>query len=1426
MGRRKIIRTAEEEANIKRLRCEKEKERHRNKRIIKKTNSSNQSSHIISPLHNLSKHYSVINNNSEHVTTTSPNNTTSYHINNTTSLDSASYDVVNNIINVPSTSSNASLFRYPKNDNPVFNHMHHVPSQLESCITETISTSNVHFNLSSDHDYCSTIHESSSTSISTSFLVSAESEQRHSENNHDSPPCNESTKFRYFQFDHNYSQPGEEFHEETFTNDNNLNQNQPLDQRNENNLLTTNNSNEIQENYIGNMSVKCCHYSSEAAEYRSERNVDCNVDLLKEIDLTLREHNVFAKSYQMMKDVLKENSIIDLEGNTVEPELNLLFTLKPGMDARRYNFQRVNEVAAVFLTTADGEIPESYVTIQNKTTKSLQFLSTMDPNTDPWVYPLFYPYGEQGWHASISYKNKTNRRVTRADYYKYKLAIRDNFNVFLMGRRLSQQWIVDSYVKIERDRLNYCKFNQKKLRAESYQGLIDHLQLRNSNNNTSSNIGKIIVLPSSFTGSLRNMMQHYQDAMSIVRTFGKPDLFVTMTCNPKWREITENLLPGQSASDRPDLVARVFNIKKDALINMIVKQSILGTVIAYNWVIEFQKRGLPHLHMLIILMNGSKIKTCEQVDKLISAEIPDSVNNPILYDIVTKNMLHGPCGDWCLINGVCSKKFPKNFRNETNMDENGYPHYRREDKGITITRNNHVFDNRHVVPYNPTLLQTFNCHINVEIVSSVRAVKYLYKYVFKGHDKAAITINGTLPNTTGETNVNDHHPSRNGNDSNINDHNEIRNFVDARYVGPVEAVWRIVSKNLQDKSHSITRLPVHLPNQHSITINDDCDDIELQEALQKQSMLIDYFKLNVHDPNAWQYTYSDIPLHYVFKKDNNSKISCWQPRKRQFNVIGLMYSISPTQIELFHLRLLLIHIKGATSFENLRTVNGVIYDTFTTACLAAGLIEDDQEWRRTLLEAVIWMMPRQLRCLFVRILIHCQPLQPNELWNEFKEAMSEDYSRNLGIEKGEKKAYIYINSMLNREGYSLSAFPDMPQINEIDIEIINQELLQNHSQGSSQSYYNQLNIQQKEVVDHVMTLINDESLNTYPNCIYIDGPGGSGKTFIYKTLCHILKDQNKNVCTMAYTGIAATLLPNGKTVHKTFGLPVPMFSDSSSHIKPNSKQGQYLKETNVFIWDEAPMAPRYALEIIDRTLQHIMNNNIPFGGKLMILGGDFRQLLPVQPNATRSEIINLSIKFSFLWKHFRIFSLTQNMRALPEEIEFVKFLLNIGDGSLNDANDEINLPDTCYTSNDENIVENIYGRIIRGKRYDELSTVVILSARNIDVDVINKKVIELLDISTEKIYSAIDSTENCDVGNMDDAILPEYLNTLNPPNFPPYELQLRKYSIVMLIRNLNLSEGLCNGTRLIILELGNNILKCKILSGDKFGDIVFINRVT
>ena len=132
------------------------------------------------------------------------------------------------------------------------------------------------------------------------------------------------------------------------------------------------------------------------------------------------------------------------------------------------------------------------------------------------------------------------------------IAIRKGeFNPFIRGRRLFQQYVVDSYVKIEKDRIDYCKSHQSTLRATSYTGVVMDYLNKKTAGDPNLRLGKVRILPSTFIGSPRYMLQCYHDSMAIVRMTGKPDIFLTMTCNPNWTEIRENLLPGQQPSDRP-----------------------------------------------------------------------------------------------------------------------------------------------------------------------------------------------------------------------------------------------------------------------------------------------------------------------------------------------------------------------------------------------------------------------------------------------------------------------------------------------------------------------------------------------------------------------------------------------------------------------------------------------------------------------------------------------------------------------------------------------------------------------------------------------------------------------------------------------------------------------------------------------------------
>ena len=331
------------------------------------------------------------------------------------------------------------------------------------------------------------------------------------------------------------------------------------------------------------------------------------------------------------------------------------------------------------------------------------------------------------------------------------MSIRGNFNIILYSGQLFQPYLTDSFIKTEGNRLKYLQEHQADLHVAKYNGLMDFLNSRAERENLT--VGMTYILPSSFIGSPRFMQQAYQDSMAICAKFGKPTFFVTFTCNPKWPEITNSIPWYHSASDRPDVVSRVYNLKKNEIVEDIQKRQIFGAVTARIHVIEFQKPELPHCHMLIWIDEPDIPRTSADIDRTICAEIPDKETHPRLYEIIMSNMIHGPCGkdlndkSPCMDDGECTKSLPKEFVPETVMSNNGFPTYRRR-AGQThpLKRNNKIYqvDNRWVVPYNPYLCLKYNAHINVEYCASIKSIKYLFKYVHKGFDcQGTKTITGT-----------------------------------------------------------------------------------------------------------------------------------------------------------------------------------------------------------------------------------------------------------------------------------------------------------------------------------------------------------------------------------------------------------------------------------------------------------------------------------------------------------------------------------------------------------------------------------------------------------------------------------------------------------------------------------------------------------
>ena len=304
------------------------------------------------------------------------------------------------------------------------------------------------------------------------------------------------------------------------------------------------------------------------------------------------------------------------------------------------------------------------------------------------------------------------------------------------------------------------------------------------------------------------MYQLFQDSMAICWHCQKPDLFLTMTANSNWPEIQQALLEldcpigdnpnnppkQQTAADRPDIVAQVFNQKKNALLKEI-KNGLFGTLAGMVYTIESQKCSLPHMHLLIFLNSNYKISNAQHVDRIVFAQIPDSDTYSMLYNAITKLMTHGPCSSekphiLCMVDGKCSKCYYKDFVPETLYGKDGYPQYARPNNRCTCLLSGTVMDNLDVVPYSPYLLAKYDCHINVEICALVKAIKYIHKYIYKGHNCATLEV--------------------------VEGVDEIKEYVDAQYIGPIEACWHIFKFGMHLELPTVYQLPVHLQDNQQV----------------------------------------------------------------------------------------------------------------------------------------------------------------------------------------------------------------------------------------------------------------------------------------------------------------------------------------------------------------------------------------------------------------------------------------------------------------------------------------------------------------------------------------------------------------------------------------------------------------------------------
>ncbi|CAH9141764.1 unnamed protein product [Cuscuta epithymum] len=691
--------------------------------------------------------------------------------------------------------------------------------------------------------------------------------------------------------------------------------------------------------------------------------------IVSDLKQLLDQYNPYAKAYRMVRDRVQNNEVAPLK---------LRLIGQRGHHARTYNLPTASEVAALIVGDFDASSGERDIIVETQS-NSLKRVSVLSSAYLPLQYPLLFSRGEQGYTDDIplyetkSARSNKRRNVSMREFYAYRFQNRDSERACLLfSKRLFQQLLVDVYSTIESSRLYYYRTHQREVRADMYKG-IEEAILRGDTNPAA--VGKRIVLPSSFRGGARYMFQNYQDAMAICRWMGYPDLFITFTCNQNWPELYRYLsTQGLKSEDRPDLICRVFKIKLDEMIKEIKEGKVFGLVRAVIYTIEFQKRGLPHAHILIFLHPQYRYPHPDDIDKIISAELPDEESDPELLKIVSSLMVHGPCGVEnkkapCMQNGKCTRHFPKKYAERTSIDEDGYPLYMRRENGRVIQKGDHVIDNRFVVPYNRHLLMRYNAHINVEWCNQSRSIKYLFKYVNKGHDRVTTGFYDAAPHQADSGPV-----------------DEIKLYYDCRYLSSCEAAWRLFAFDINYREPSVERLTFHLPNEQHV-IFDEGDSLQevLDAQAQKKTKFLAWMDANAKYPDARGLTYAQFPSKFVWKQPGHE----WVHRKRG-NTVGRLHFVPPATGELYYLRTLLNHVTGPKSFVEIRTIDNIVYPTFKDACNALGLLGDDKEYIDAIIESSFWGTGEYMRFFFAILMVSNQMCTPHVVWEKTWKYLSDD----------------------------------------------------------------------------------------------------------------------------------------------------------------------------------------------------------------------------------------------------------------------------------------------------------------------------------------------------------------------------------------------------------------------------------------------------
>ncbi|KEH40062.1 PIF1-like helicase [Medicago truncatula] len=587
-------------------------------------------------------------------------------------------------------------------------------------------------------------------------------------------------------------------------------------------------------------------------------------------------------------------------------------------------------------------------------------------------------------------------------------------------------------------------------------------------------------------------------------------------------------------------------------------------------------------------------------------------------------------------------------------------------------------------------------------------------------------------------------------------------------------------------------------------------------------MFVAWFEANRQYVGGRDLTYAEFPTRFTYEKKDKQ----WQPRKLGYQIgrlhytpIGiweLYYMRILLTVELYYMRILLTVKKGCMRYRCIKTINGHTYGTFQEARSALGLLDDDREFIDGITEIGELGSGHQLCWLFVHLLTTRTMTSLDIVWDAAWQLLSDDilFERrkrlnilDMRIGGDDLKNMCLIEIEMLPNAADMPTFTNRLIIDELNFNKV--ELEKTHA-----DILLMLTDEQRCVHDKIMESVGSDDNGFF----YLYGYGGTGKTFIWKRLSVAVRSKGLIVLNAASNGIAALLLPGGRTAHSTPTVPFEINEALSLTMEKDSPRADLMHAAKLIIWDEAPMMHRWCFEAVDRSLRDIMSKNDPlnalkpFGGTTIVLGGDFRQILSVVRGGMRPDIVDASVNSSKIWAYCNVLRLTVNMRlgasSVPAEQEeianFCKWIVSIGDG--NDASGDngemkVEIPEDSLISDTTNPLMSLIDFVYPDLN-DNLGDQLFFQERGI-------------------LAPTLDSVEHVNEFMM--SLIPgEEKEYLTSDSIFEIGLKLKVGCPVMLMRNIDQANGLCNGTRLTVTHLGKSTIAATGQSLSRVG-VIFLS---